>query len=535
MAREDRSRLRSGLLALTVLCGGGRAAAAVAAANSMRVCVYYDVGNGATAQNGRLYAIMLDNLLGHFQEATVELTAARAYADGGLTHCDRAAYIGSEFNAPPPPNFLRDVARATAPFLWINANIRALENAMGPDAFARKSGFHYLRTDGFDRTRPTEGVPDFYRFVDYKGERFVKTAILRVADHGVVATPEIAILSLVDAQVLATAVHSGTGATTPYATVLREFYFIADNPFVYIAENDRYLVAADLLFDFLRLPPRSLKRRAVVRLEDVHPAYNLRLLDAAVDLLQSKKTPFALSLIPKYVPAGEPETKGAELERRPDFLRTLVRAQAAGATLLLHGYTHSVPDSPACPSLASGYDVEFWDRCAQAPLSSDSDDYVRGRIGRARGLLQAAGIVVDGWVTPHYMASPVDFMAFGKLFDRTMGRVRYEPERDASKSTPPSVSQFFPYTIYRDHYGQFVWPENLGFVPLPSDDGPGRESIVADARRARVLRDGWASFFWHPQLMAVPGEPARLASVIDGIRAAGYEFVSLHELRAAGE
>jgi hypothetical protein len=35
--------------------------------------------------------------------------------------------------------------------------------------------------------------------------------------------------------------------------------------------------------------------------------------------------------------------------------------------------------------------------------------------------------------------------------------------------------------------------------------------------------------------MAVPGEPARLASVIDGIRAAGYEFVSLHELRAAGE
>src|SRR5262249_31734564 len=143
---------------------------------------------------------------------------------------------------------------------------------------------------------------------------------------------------------------------------------------------------------------------------------------------------------------------------------------------------------------------------------------------------------VVGWVTPHYAASATDFALFGKLFERSVQRVCY------SFSGPDPrdfifVSQFFPYTIYKDHYGQFVWPEDLGFVPMPGSNwgyaAPG--DIGASADLASVIRDSWASFYWHPQLVNSPGEIEHLERIIDHIRAAGFEFVSLSALKSQGQ
>lgn len=299
----------------------------------------------------------------------------------------------------------------------------------------------------------------------------------------------------ISATVVATAAHSVSGAVTPYVLDKDGFFFVADNPFLFIHPEDRYLILADLLFDFLKLPPRGNERRALVRLEDIHPNYDLKLLYRTVDLLKRKNVPFIVSLIPLFVPAGRPESAGIAPTDRRGFIKAL------------HGYTHDVAGTPECAALGSS----------------------------ALRLLVGAGLSAVAWVTPHYAASPEDYSVFGRYFDRIIQRVCYSVAGRGDELV--FVSQFFPYTIYKDHYGQFVWPENLGFVAMPGADW-GHESpgdIAAAAAAASVVRDSWASFYWHPQLMARKGEAARLEKIIDAVRANGYEFVSLKSLRLKGE
>lgn len=520
-------------LLLVLLSASAAPAREPAAPGSMRVCVFHE-GSAAFPSDGRLHAILLKNLLGHFREVSVRLVETADYRGGGLAACDRAAYVGSVFDTALSDAFLRDVGAYRRPFLWLNYGIWQLERRLGPEAFERRAGFTYLRLRPADPA-PRGRIPDFFRFVDYKGQRFTKVAALR-ADGSLIAAPELAQIKVSSARVLAQAAHSGTGETSPYVAEKDGFFYIADNPFQFINPRDRYLVLADLLFDFLRLPPRG-GRHALVRLEDVHPDYDLRLLYKTIDLLKARRVPFAISLIPKFVPAGEPESAGIELGQRPDFLKALRYAEDNGGELLLHGYTHDTASTPECESLGSGDGYEFWDRCRQAPLAQDSRGFAHGRVVRAKRLLVKAGLSSVAWVTPHYAASPDDYAVFGRHFERVVQRVCVYLAGRGPSDPPVYVTQFFPYTIYKDHYGQFVWPENLGFVSMPETDwgydAPG--DIAAAVPGMSVVRDSWASFYWHPQLMARPGEDKRLEKIIDAVRAEGYEFVALKSLKARRE
>ena len=523
------------LLFPALLLASSAFAGAPAAKARLNVCVYFE-GDPGRSTNGRLHAIMLENLIGHFREASVRRVEVGSYRAGGLETCDRAAYVGSDFGTALPAAFLRDAAAYRRPLLWLNYGIWQLQSAMGPKAFEKKTGFTFIDNRLADGAEPGK-IPDFFRYFDYKGARFTKVAALRKSDGAFIAAPEIMIVKPSGARTVATAVHSGTGEKTPYVLENAGFFYVADNPFLFINPQDRYLILADLLFDFLGLPPRGGGRHALVRLEDIHPNYDLRLFKRTVDLLKKKNVPFAISLIPKYVAPGKNEKDGVELTDRPDFLKALRYAQDNGGELLLHGYTHDVPGTPECAALGSGAGYEFWDRCRERPLAQDSTEFARGRVVNAKRLLVKAGLSAIAWVTPHYAASPDDYAVFGRYFDRVVQRVCYFIAARDPGVAPVYVSQFFPYTIYKDHYGQFVWPENLGFVPMPGSDwgydSPG--DIPAAAKGMSVVRDSWASFFWHPQLMARPGEAERLSGIIDSLRANGYEFVSLKSLRERGE
>ena len=509
------------------------ASAAPASSASIAVCVFYDSGQGAYP-NGRLHAIMLENLLGHFRETRVRLLPVSDPQPQPLTGCDRVAYIGSYFHENIPARFLKAAASFDKPLLWMNYNIDQLQKAMGPENFVLKTGFVFQRVVGFDGAHGPARIPGFFRFVLYKGARFSKFVFRRSGNQGVIAAPDIALIQVKTARVLATALHSTSEQSTPYAVRRGGFFFIADNPFLFIHEQDRYLVLADLLFDFLDLPPRQTQRYALVRLEDVHPQYDVRLLRKAVRLLRAADVPFAISLIPKFVGSGVPESAGVDMDQRPEFVSAIRYARANGGEILLHGYTHEVSGLRDCVPLGSGFDYEFWDRCHQGPLPYDSTGFVLDRLHKARAILSRVGLSPVAWVTPHYAASPDDFRVFGREFPRTVQRVTYMTE-DGGKTV--YVSQFFPYTIYRDHYGQFIWPENLGFVPLPGSNwgAAAPDDIASSLRLAAVVRDAWASFYWHPILAAQPAEISRLLRLINEARSLGFKFVPLSELKARGE
>src|SRR5206468_2092768 len=84
------------------------------------------------------------------------------------------------------------------------------------------------------------------------------------------------------------------------------------------------------------------------------------------------------------------------------------------------------------------------------------------------------------------------------------------------------VGQFFPYMV-KDIYGETVIPEDLGDIS-PTEWNGYPASMPADLlRRARaqtVVRDGIASFFFHPYLDA-----SLLDETARGLLSLGYTFV----------
>jgi uncharacterized protein YdaL len=506
---------------------------AALAAPQLNVCLYFDRAESRSAHPlGERSALMVGNLLGHFREVDAHSTPLGEYAAGALSRCDRAAYIGTRFDTRLPAPFLADIAQYRKPFLWMNYNIWKLQESLGRERFSAAWGFLYERID--PGTPPQRGqVPEFYSRFEYKGASFRKIAQFD-RNGNFLGHQEILVVRPTSGQVLAQAIRPGDGARTPYALRKDNFFFIADNPTSIIDERDRYLILADLLFDFLGLAPRSDKRTAAIRIEDVHPGYDVRLLYQTVDVLRARKVPFAISLIPRYVGPLAPE--GFDATESPRFLRAIRYALRNGGSILVHGYEHHPPADLGCGDDGSGEGYEFWDGCKGLPLPYDSAEYVRERLAKARKILRKANLPFVGWVTPHYMASPTGFRAIHQDFGRIMQRMPYFLD-GLPLNAPNTLEQFFPYTIYRDYYGAHIWPENLGYVPMPQRGGQARDvdAMLEAARANKAVRDGWASLFWHPTLIPTELGIGTLERLIDGIRAEGYEFISLRELRNRGE
>jgi uncharacterized protein YdaL len=86
-----------------------------------------------------------------------------------------------------------------------------------------------------------------------------------------------------------------------------------------------------------------------------------------------------------------------------------------------------------------------------------------------------------------------------------------------------AIGVMYPYTA-SDVFGFKVIPENLGsYEPDASNNNPPR--LVADllntAHLNRVIRDGFASFYFHPYY-----DLSLLQALVAGVKADGYTFVS---------
>jgi hypothetical protein len=80
-----------------------------------------------------------------------------------------------------------------------------------------------------------------------------------------------------------------------------------------------------------------------------------------------------------------------------------------------------------------------------------------------------------------------------------------------------------PYSV-KDVYGTKVLADTLGGIePLPYYSYPARlpAQIIADAQRNLVVRDGWASFFYHTY-----DSISYLQQTVTGLKNLGYTFVA---------
>jgi uncharacterized protein YdaL len=327
-------------------------------------------------------------------------------------------------------------------------------------------------------------------------------------------------------------INAGAATYEPYVVKGSNLWFVGDMPFSYHSEEDRYLALADLLHDMLGVNhPDS--HRALVRLEDVSAGIDVQELADVTGYLVGQQVPFSVATIPFYrdplgvenggLPTFEP-LSGSEVGL---ILADLEKKGWAG--IIQHGTTHQLDGLENPYNQVTGDDFEFYVVTENSqdlslnflgPVPGDSRKWAKDRIDDGLKELKKAKLNPFAWEAPHYTASAVDYDEIQKQHKTHYGRLVYF----AVPSQPTRfVGQFFPYMIEKDAYKYKLIPENIGYI----EDAPFTgfrplypPDLVRAAQKAKVVRDGFASFYYHPYLGT-----QYLSDTVTGIKGAGYTFV----------
>jgi uncharacterized protein YdaL len=481
-----------------------------------KTLVLYDT-TGDYGWMGEVYATQTANLSSHFGSWTAAPVAN--YQAGDLGAYTAVIYLGSTYDEPLPAAFLTDVTATTKPVTWVFDNIWQL--AAANPAFAATRGFS---SGAFDFAAVSE--------VDYKGRRLTRDTTDK---SGIM---NLAITDATKVKTLATAVRPD-GTTFPWAVQSGNLTYVGEIPFAYVSHDDRYLAFADLLFDSLGDTGLSRERhRALARIEDVGPDSDPAELRAVADYLYAQKVPFSVAVYPRYRdPKGVQNNGKAQdytLVQKPKVVAALKYMQQRGGTLLMHGYTHQYGTVANPYDGVSANDFEFYAAHVDAdnsviydgPVAGDSAAWAAGRIAASSLTFALSGLGVPStFEFPHYAGSAVDYQTVNSLMGKRYDRGLYFPGvlTGAKFDYTRQFGQFFPYTV-RDVYGSVVIPENIGNVePDSFNNHPARlpADLLASADRNLVVRDGVASFFYHPYLGT-----DYLKTLVTGIKAQGYTFVT---------
>ena len=380
--------------------------------------------------------------------------------------------------------------------------------------------------------------------------------------------------------VLAELIHNQTFETRPYMLRSANRFVVADIPFTYMHEGGRYFAFADLLFDILKTKPLRDRKLAFVRLEDIHGKYDRNTLDAAIGALQAEQVPVSIAHIPLLMDPHNALGHGPITDPLPaasiDSFRDLVQGLARDPrnAVIWHGVTHQHGTVKNPHSGASGDDYEFWDMNNKRPIEGESVESIVRRLSLGVEVFETYGVAPRYWVSPHYRVSAMTNRVIGRSLPWVVGRVTYfassvdrsfrlpavsaetgermpsvskdalnaiaqDPPKDLDPASLQGNGQLFPFEIYRDIYGQRIIPETLGYVSTLNPHVTGYErnaaDILADADRNSVIRDYWASFFFHPYLLGVTrgdehhADATLLRQIVIGLKQLGYEFVGLPE------
>jgi len=459
-------------------------AATSCAAATASVLVVYE-GRDEARNFAKADARQLGALLGHF-DAAVDILSDADYRLGGMERYDAVFFIGFTLRCAPSWAFMSDAAARRRTLIWLHTGMTAFNSAFPtaprygfePAAVDTSTGYNLIRAGKSSFTKEEPNI-----------------TIVRVTDPARCA-------------VLATA--SSKNATVPYILRSRNFWYVADCPFASAMETDRYLLFADMLHDMLG-QNHPAAHRAVIRIEDVHPFEDPDRLRGVADYLASEGVPFVVSLIPFYVDPGE--GLRVSISDKPDFADAIRHMVRRGATVLLHGVTHQHKGVTAA-------DYEFWDAARNDTIRGESVEAIRKKILMGLEECIRNGIYPLLWETPHYTGSLTTYEAVSTIFSTAMEQRLSANDED--------YSQFFPYLIRRDLFGQRIIPENLGYVPFdPDDPALSSESVTRILDAARVglqVRDGWASCFYHS---FVPID--NLRRLVRGFRELGYQFADLKD------
>lgn len=546
--------------------------------------IYHDefVDETATVR-GPINAIMLANMLGHWPQYEVRVQPITDFETKQLDACKATFYLGSNPDTEIPQEFLDSYFSTSRSIAWVGFGQQQL------DQKKFMATFKHIVDGILTVDNPGESQPEFYQHVVYKDRVFNKSVDKyegkpQGAFQAVRFSPTDKDWSN---HVLARLVHNKTHKTSSYFLRAGKKFIVGDIPMSYMHEGDRYFAFADLLFDVLEEQPENAKPLAFARTEDIHGLYEKYLLDATLATHRAEKVPMSIAHIPLFADpfnsfgAGEIKTAKPANEKPEflEFIRDLLSDDRS--TVVWHGVTHQLGNRKNPHSGASGDDYEFWNMTYDRPAPLDTPTATVARLKRAMPVFEAYKAEPRFWVTPHYRASAINARVFGELIPWNIGRVTYYPSSfgqsftipaadrsagvkmpsvdrelldnnkdieisDADLNSAQGLTQMFPYVIYRDVYGQRIIPETLGYLSYATSEQTSFvrtvDHMLADARRNSVVRDYWASFFYHPYIFSnaedggigrFAGDTIELRKLFIGLKLLGYNFTGLSEFESS--
>ncbi|EST54949.1 hypothetical protein T458_10620 [Brevibacillus panacihumi W25] len=276
------------------------------------------------------------------------------------------------------------------------------------------------------------------------------------------------------------------------------------------------LFAAEAFHDVFGIPHQP-GHLALLRLEDVHPQSDPKLVLEAGSYLADKGIPYVIALIPVYTNSETKEL--VHLKDRPELVEVLRTLQRRGASITLHGYMHYYRDSE------TGEGSEFWDMENNTPISKPPEDttpikeryewpsqeeyeqyqaslaqyeetYIKSRIESGIKELTELGLVPVAFEAPHYNMSQSGYQITSRYFSYLLGQVQFNQTDWHQMGAPPFISK--PAFLH----GMTLLPETVGYYdphsPTPMQD------IRENAQQVRFVRDGVIGMFFHPYLGVEP-------------------------------
>ncbi len=471
------------LLIILLLAGLNQSLFAGNASSTKKVLIVVEgsseLSNFAMA-NGR----KLVNLMGHFNTSSV-VKGMNEYNTGEMNKYDFTFYVGFHAKNLPPQKFVDDLLKTKKQVIWINSGLA--EVCAKNENFARNFGF---KVSEFDTTT-------IFNLVKAGNKIFGKGATyLNITS----------VLDRKKAQVMATAVSANKQKELPYAIHAKNLYFFADSPLDMVnLGSDRYLYFSDLLHDILG-EQHETSHTAVLRIEDVNAMSDPVKLREIADILSDKNIPFLVGVIPFYVdPIHGINSSISDKLELVDALKYMV---SKGASIVMHGSTHQYKAN-------TGNDYEFWDGATDHPIKEESEQSITKKLDDGIQEFMKNGLYPVLWETPHYAGSMKFYNVIPNYFSAAI----------ETRLTIDDIycGQYFPYVINRDLYGQKIYPENLGYIPLDNsmDVENGYVQNIVDAAKANlVVRDGFASCFFHPFVNL-----NLLKAIVDKISGLGYTYL----------
>lgn len=276
--------------------------------------------------------------------------------------------------------------------------------------------------------------------------------------------------------------------------------------------NENLIVAKQLREDFGEKAGTTL---LYLRLEDISPMSDEKLLLQAGTYLHKRHVPFILAVIPVYL---NPETGDkVYLSDKPKMVKVLKKLQSMGGSIIVHGYTHAYRYSE------TGEGFEFWDAKADQPITSGNaedppsilekeqafsneqaynnylkpfqekeETYTKQKLTRAIEDLTSSGLYPLAFEAPHYTMSEYGYQIASRYFTSIFGQVQLSSTTWKTSGAPPFVSA--PSMLH----GMTLYPETIGFVDTSKQNPLG--DMEEHISQMIDFEGGVAGGFYHPYL-----------------------------------